>query len=321
MRRALAHSKPVLWVFVLLIFLAATPSVRAQEQANPNASAVTEQQLLDQLYRIQGRGTLVDKKSYVLEQPAGRMWEVFHEVYLHWIGGTAILGILCLLSAFYLLRGPLRFEGGRSGRKMLRFTVFERFIHWMTAVSFIALALTGFSFTFGKRFLLPYISPEAFSLTARSAKYVHNYLSFPFTVGVVLMFLMWVASNLPTRADIEWMKKGGGMFGGEEPPAYKFNAGEKLIFWIVVLGGGLAAASGYMLLFPFYEAEIAGMQLAQIIHSVVGVLYIAAMLVHAYMGTIGMQGAFEGMANGEVDVNWAKSHHLLWYQRVMGGKK
>jgi formate dehydrogenase subunit gamma len=107
------------------------------------------------------------------------------------------------------------------------------------------------------------------------------------------------------------------MLGGHEPPSYKFNAGEKMIFWIVVIGGGATATTGYLLLFPFYGTNIAAMQLAQVVHSVVGVLYIAAMLVHVYMGTIGMEGAFEGMANGEVDVNWAKSHHSLWYEEEM----
>ena len=162
--------------------------------------------------------------------------------------------------------------------------------------------------------------PGAFSAWSEAAKYAHNYLSFPFTIGVVLMFLMWVASNLPTRVDVEWIKHGGGMFGGDEPPAFKFNAGEKLIFWIVVIGGGAAATTGYILLFPFYGTGIASMQLAQVVHSVVGLLYIASMLVHTYMGTIGTEGAFEGMATGDVDVNWAKSHHSLWYEEEMGGR-
>ncbi len=287
------------------------------DSVNPSGSVQTEQQLLDELRKIQGRGTIPDVKSYVLEQPAGREWRIFHQIYLHWIGGIAIVGIFVLLAVFYLWRGTLRF-GARAGRTMLRFNAFERFVHWMTAVCFIVLSLSGLNITFGRQLLLPLIGPDAFSAWSMAAKYAHNYLSFPFTIGVVLMFLIWIASNLPTRVDIEWLKRGGGMLGGEEPPAYKFNAGEKLIFWIVVIGGGLSAATGYFLLFPFYLAEIAGMQVAQVVHSVVGVLYIAAMLVHIYMGTLGMEGAFEGMANGEVDINWAKSHHSLWYDEVTG---
>ena len=287
---------------------------------DPQANVVPEQQLLNELNRIQGRGTIPDVKSYVLEQPFGREWRIFHEIYLHWIGGVSIIGIFCLLAGFYFWRGSLGFEGGRSGHKILRFTAFERFVHWLTAICFIVLAISGLNISFGKDLLLPLIGPTAFSAWTSMAKYAHNYLSFPFTIGVVLMFLMWVAKNLPTRVDFEWMMRGGGMFGGEEPPAYKFNAGEKLIFWLVVFGGGAVAATGYVLLFPFYGTEIESMQLAQIVHSVVGVLFIASMLVHVYMGTIGMKGAFEGMVDGEVDANWAKSHHSLWYQEEMAGE-
>ncbi len=316
MTRRLSSVATILGAMALVAAFAFVFQARAQQQpnlVNPSASVKTEQQLLDELHRIQGRGSIPDVRSYVIEQPAGREWRIFHEVYLHWIGGIAIVGILCLLILFYLWRGTLHF-GERSGRKMLRFTAFERFVHWMTATCFVLLGISGLNITFGKELLLPLIDPSVFGTWSQAAKYVHNYISFPFTIGVVLMFLMWVAGNLPTRADIEWLKRGGGMLAGEEPPAYKFNAGEKLIFWIVVIGGGAAVVTGYVLLFPFYGTEIATMQAAQVVHSVVGVLYVAAMLVHIYMGTLGMEGAFEAMGTGDVDVNWAKSHHSLWYE-------
>ncbi len=310
----------VVAAIAFLILAAASAPVAAQQpgSVDPNADAVKEQQLLQQFNRIQGLGSIPDIKSYVIEQPMGREWRLFHEVYLHWIGGIAIFGIFSLLAIFYLWRGTLHFRGGRSGRKMLRFTAFERVVHWMTATCFVVLAISGLNISFGKELLLPLIGPDAFSTWSLAAKYAHNFLSVPFTTGVILIFFMWVANNLPTRADVEWIKRGGGMLGGEEPPAYKFNAGEKLIFWIVVIGGGAAATTGYILLFPFYGTGIGSMQLAQIVHSVVGVLFIAAMLVHVYMGTLGTEGAFEAMATGEVDVNWATSHHSLWVEQEFG---
>lgn len=293
------------------------PAIAQKIDSSPNAP--TEQQLLQKLHRIEGLGTIPDVRSYVVEQPAGRQWEIFHEVYLHWIGGIAIIGIIALLVAFYAWRGTLRF-GVRSGLKILRFSAFERFVHWLTAICFVLLAISGLNITFGKTLVLPLVGPIAFSAWSQAAKFGHNYLSFPFTIGVVLIFVLWVADNFPTRADIDWLKKGGGMFGGEEPPVYRFNAGEKLIFWLVVIGGVMTAASGYLLLFPFYGTNIANMQAAQLVHSVIGVLYIAAMLVHVYMGTLGMEGAFEGMATGEVDANWAKVHHPLWYNDLISSK-
>jgi formate dehydrogenase subunit gamma len=300
----------------LALFLAMAVPASAQQGApvNPTASSVNEQQLLQELGRIQGRGTIPDVKSYVIEQPMGREWRQFHEVTLRWIGAVAVLGMLALLVIFYLWRGMVRIEKGRSGRRIVRFNAFERFVHWMTATCFIILALSGLNITFGKPLLLPLIGPEPFTTWSELAKYAHNYLSFPFTIGVVLIFLMWVGGNIPNRVDVEWIKRGGGIVGSDHPPAYRFNAGQKMIYWIVVLGGGASAVTGYLLLFPFYGTGIEGMQIAQVVHAVVAMLFIAAMLGHIYIGTIGMEGAFEAMGEGTVDVNWAREHHRLWLE-------
>jgi formate dehydrogenase subunit gamma len=300
----------------LALFLAMAVPASAQQGApvNPTASSVKEQQLLQELGRIQGRGTIPDVKSYVIEQPMGREWRQFHEVTLRWIGAVAVLGMLALLVIFYLWRGMVRIEKGRSGRRIVRFNGFERFVHWMTATCFIILALSGLNITFGKPLLLPLLGPEAFTTWSELAKYAHNYLSFPFTIGVVLIFLMWVGGNIPNRVDVEWIKRGGGIVGSDHPPAYRFNAGQKMIYWIVVLGGGASAVTGYLLLFPFYGTGIEGMQIAQVVHAVVAMLFIAAMLGHIYIGTIGMEGAFEAMGEGTVDVNWAREHHRLWLE-------
>lgn len=297
---------------LLLLVSAASPSVA--QQVNPTASAVREQQLLQELNRVQGRVSIPDQRSGVLEQPAGREWREFRNVTLRWIGALAILGMLAVLIVFYLSRGMVRLESGRSGRTIVRFTSFERVVHWMTATCFIVLAISGLNITFGRPLLLPLIGHEAFSLGSQWAKYAHSYLSFPFTIGVVLIFLMWVAGNIPNKVDVDWLKRGGGIVGHDHPPAYRFNAGQKAIYWIVVIGGGLVAATGYELMFPFYMSGIEGMQLAQVIHSVVAMLFMAVMLAHIYIGTIGMEGAFEAMGSGTVDVNWAREHHELWLE-------
>ena len=302
----------------LMFALAAPASAQVRNpdtSVNPTASSVKEEQLLQEFRRIQGRGTIPDTRSYVIEQPAGRDWRQFHQVTLHWIGAIAILGMLALLVVFYLIRGMIRIEAGRSGRVLVRFSTFERFVHWITAACFIILAISGLNITFGKPLLLPLIGPDAFTTWSQWAKYAHNFLSFPFTLGVVLIFLMWIAWNIPTRVDVKWLKEGGGMVGHKHPPAYRFNAGQKMIYWIVVLGGAAVAVSGYFLMFPFYGTNIADMQIAQIVHGIVAVLFVAVMIAHIYIGTIGMEGAFEGMWDGTVDVNWAKEHHSLWLEK------
>jgi formate dehydrogenase subunit gamma len=296
----------------LLVVGASAPS--NAQQVNPTASSVKEQLLLQESNRIEGRVSIPDQRSGVLEQPAGRDWREFRNVTLRWIGGIAILGVLALLVIFYLSRGMVRIEGGRSGRTIVRFTAFERFVHWMTGTCFIILAVSGLNITFGRPLLLPLIGFEAFSEWSQWAKYAHNYLSFPFTIGVVLIFLMWIAGNIPNKVDLDWLKRGGGIVGHDHPPAYRFNAGQKAIYWIVVIGGTAVAVTGYEMMFPFYMSGIEGMQLAQIVHSIVAVLFVAAMLAHIYIGTIGMEGAFEAMGAGTVDVNWAREHHSLWLE-------
>src|ERR1700756_5281253 len=137
---------------LLLFVCMAAPSIA--QQVNPTASSVKEQQLLQELNRIHGRVSIPDQRSGVLEQPAGREWRHFRDVTLRWIGGIAILGMLAVLIIFYLSRGMVRLESGRSGRTIVRFTSFERFVHWMTATCFIVLAISGLNITFGRPLLL-----------------------------------------------------------------------------------------------------------------------------------------------------------------------
>ena len=307
---------------LLALALSALPAAAQRAGAvDPNASAVQEEQLLKEFRTIQGRVSIPDTKSNTLEQPAGRDWRQFHEVTLRWIGAVAILGVLGVLVVFYLSRGMVRLEGGRSGRTIVRFNAAERFVHWMTASCFIVLALSGLNITFGRALLLPLMSPEGFTTLSEWAKYAHNYLSFPFTLGVILIFFLWLAGNVPDAADLEWFKRGGGIVGGDHPPAGRFNGGQKLVYWIVVLGGAAMAVSGYALIFPFYGTSIATMQSAEIVHGIVAVLFVAAMIAHIYIGTIGMEGAFEAMGSGTVDLNWAKEHHSLWLEEEAAAKR
>lgn len=319
----LAHIRFAAAAFAVVLLLGVSAPVFAQQPGivNPTASSVKEDQLLQELQRVQGRISIPDKKESILIQPAGRDWRAFHEIALKWIGAISVFGMLLLLVGFYLFRGMVRLEKGRSGRTIVRFNAFERFVHWMTASCFIILAISGLNITFGKSLLLPLMSPGAFTTWSQALKYAHNYLSFPFIFGVVLMFLMWLGGNIPNKLDVEWVKRGGGIIGDDHPPAYRFNAGQKMIYWIVVLGGSAVAISGYILMFPFYGTNILGMQLAQVVHGVVALLFVAAMLGHIYIGTIGMEGAFEAMGSGEVDVNWAKEHHSLWLEEELSGAR
>src|SRR3954451_23236266 len=279
---------------------------------NPTASVTPQRDLLMLAPRIEGRIDIPDRKASVLIQPAGRTWDYFHEVLLHWGAAVVILGTIVLLAAAYLIMGRLRISAGRSGRTVTRFRAFERFSHWLTAVSFVVLGLTGLNITFGKIVLLPVVGPDAFSDIAQAAKYVHNFTSLSFVAGLVLIAVIFFKDNFPAHVDIDWLKQGGGFIRNKHAPAERFNLGEKLVFWFSLAAGVAVSASGFLLLFPFYGTDIPQMQLAQVVHAVVAILFIALILAHIYIGTLGMEGAFEAMSTGEVDLNWASEHHDVW---------
>ena len=287
----------------------------AQLSFKPTAEAVHEDQLLKGLKegdRISGRISIPDPMASSLIQPAGRDWRDYHRSTLPVIGGVAIIGVLSLLAIFFAVRGRVRVERGFAGIKILRFASFERFTHWLTASCFLILALSGLNISFG-RVLIPLFGPETFSTLTAWGKLAHNYLAFPFMLGIVIMFLIWIKDNIPGKLDLAWIKKGGGMLkNGQHPPAKRFNAGQKGIFWIVMIGGVLMSLSGGSMLFPYLSANVTAMQLSTIIHAVIAMGFIAAMIAHIYIGTIGMEGAFDAMGTGEVDLNWAKEHHSLW---------
>jgi formate dehydrogenase subunit gamma len=309
---------------VILVLAASTPTI-AQKLGpdgapNPTASVTSERDLFKQVPRAEGRIDIPDTKASVLIQPAGRTWDYFHEVLLHWGGAIVILGMIAVLGAAYLIMGRLRITAGRSGQKIVRFKAFERFSHWLTAVSFVILGLTGLNITFGKILLLPVIGPGAFSGVSEAAKYAHNFTSFSFVAGLILIIVIFFKDNIPEKVDLEWLKQGGGFIKNKHAPAGRFNPGEKAVYWLSVAAGVVVSLSGFVLLFPFFGTDIADMQIAQGVHAIFAVLFVALILGHIYIGTLGMEGAFEAMSTGEVDLNWAKEHHDIWLARKLASE-
>ena len=285
----------------------------------------------------QGYVSIPNKAAGTLVQSGGESWRNFRNgPYRTW-AGYIILGTVALLSLFFALRGRIPIEEGRAGYRIERFAVFERFVHWMTACCFIVLAVTGVNIVFGRYLLMPLLGKELFASITAWGKLAHDFLGFGFMVGIVLMFALWLRHNIPNRTDLVWLAKGGGMVGGGHPPAGKFNAGQKLIFWAVVLGGLSLSLSGLQLIFPFtfgffdsalwvlghlglgLPASISPMaeqQLATVWHGSMAMFMIAVMIAHVYIGTLGMEGAFEAMGSGKVDLNWAREHHDLWVEEL-----
>ncbi len=286
----------------------------------------------------------------LMVQDGGMEWLQFRQGPLREWGGYFLLGTIAILALFYLLRGRIRIGEGRSGLTILRFTFIERFAHWLLAGSFILLGLTGLLSLFGRVALIPLFerfsdgdgAHQLNSTIIIASKWVHNNVSWAFMLALIMVFVMWVIHNIPNRTDLVWFAKGGGIVGHGHPPAKKFNAGQKIIFWSVILLGTSISASGLELLFPFelhlFEKSFAilrdfgvtelpvygaipealtphsEMMHAQIWHAAVSFVLMAIIIAHIYIGTLGMEGAYDAMGSGEVDLNWAKEHHSLWVE-------
>ena len=283
---------------------------------------------------LEGFVSTPDKSAGVLIQSEGENWRALRNGPLSVYGVWIMLGIVVAVALFFALRGRIRIEAGPSGAVIERFNGVERFAHWLTAVSFIVLALSGLNMLYGRYALKPVLGPELFADLTRLGKFAHNYLAFAFMAGLVLILVVWVRDNLPSRVDLAWLARGGGLFSRHShPPARKFNAGQKILFWVVVLGGLSLSVSGLALLFPFEFYMFSGtfkvlnvfglglpadlssiqeMQLEQLWHAAIGLLLIAVIIGHIYIGTVGMEGAFDAVGSGKVDVNWAREHHSLW---------
>jgi formate dehydrogenase subunit gamma len=254
---------------------------------------------------------------------AGEAWRLVRNQWIIPYGG-ALLGIVVLaLALFYWRRGPMGHEGMRTGRRIERFTPFERAAHWTNATAFVVLALSGLVMAFGKFLLLPLIGSTLFGWLTYALKTAHNFAGPLFAVSLVVVFATFVKDNFPQKGDGAWLAKGGGMFGGAEVPSHRFNAGEKGIFWGgVFLLGLTVVVSGLFLdkLLPGFVFTRGEMQVAHMVHAAATMLMMAAFLGHIYMGTLGMHGAFTAMRTGYVDEAWAREHHGYWAEDVRAGK-
>ncbi|MCZ8253129.1 MAG: formate dehydrogenase subunit gamma [Hylemonella sp.] len=254
---------------------------------------------------------------------AGEAWR---QVRNHWIipyGGALLLIALGAVALFYWRKGTMQLHGAETGRKIERFTAFERAAHWANAIAFVILAVSGIVMAFGKYFLHPIIGGTLFGWLTYVLKNLHNFAGPVFAVSLVIVIATFIKDNLPRKEDITWLVKGGGLLSGQEIPSHRFNAGEKVLFWGGVFFLGLiVVASGLVLdkLVPGLEYLRGEMQIAHMIHAVATVLMMAMFIGHIYMGTVGMAGAYDAMKTGYVDETWAKEHHELWYDDIKAGK-
>ena len=323
--RSLAAAAALLWICAASAQSPAVNAKEADEAKQQAAQQLTQpgnnQPVWNEVRSGQPQYTsIAGRETNVLVQPGGQTWRAAR-VPLATIGGFLFVAALLAIAAFYVLKGPIRVHGAPTGRMIERFSLVERAVHWSVAITFTALAITGLILTFGKAVLLPLIGYTLFSWLATLAKGIHNFVGPVLVVLLPIMILLFLRTNLFRAHDFAWLKAAGGMFSGKHVPAGKANAGQKILFWAMVVVIGITlCVTGLILDFPNFNQTRQTMQVANLIHLIAGMLGVILLAGHIYLGTIGMAGALDAMKTGYVDETWAKEHHEYWYNEVKAGK-
>ncbi|OIR03487.1 formate dehydrogenase, cytochrome b556(fdo) subunit [mine drainage metagenome] len=306
-------------IFLLLLFWLLAPQAALAADAQPARTQASTPHNEVRLWRQVRSGqpgitTVRGIETGVLVQSGGETWRELRDGPITLYGGILLCVVIAGIAAYYALRGPIKLKEARSGRLVGRFTGIERIAHWSMAGSFVILALSGLNMLFGRHLLLPVLGHALFSWVAVLCKNLHNFVGPLFLLSIVVSFLIFVKDNLWRTTDALWLKKLGGLLSGEHVPSGRFNLGEKAWFWLgLVVLGCTVSLSGLVLDFPNFEQGRAIMQWANIVHVVAALLFICLAMGHIYIGSIGMEGALEGMRDGYVDEVWAREHHELWY--------
>lgn len=267
--------------------------------------------------------TLPFREGGVLMQKGGETWRQFRNAEVTVKGGWGLVAVLALITLFYLYRGPIRVNEAPTGRLIERFTLVERGVHWTNAGCFVLLAISGLLMLFGKHVVLPVLGHTLFSWIAMLSKNIHNFVGPLFIVTLVVIILTFIRDNIPKLSDIGWLLRAGGLFNkkGGHIPSGRFNGGEKVLFWVAVVGlGAIVCVTGLIMDFPNYGQTRAEMQNYWSWHAVAALVFMAMIIGHIYIGTLGTEGALDAMKTGYVDESWAKEHHEDWYRDVKSGK-
>ena len=261
---------------------------------------------------IEGTSQVKGVDSGILINPQADRWTRFRVGKLVEYGQIALVVVAALILLFFSVRGKIRIDGGLSGKMVFRFSDYERVLHWVLAIVFIFLAVTGLILLFGRTLLIPVLGHDIFSVLASSSKEGHNLFGPIFLVSLILMLFSFVKRNIYARGDMTWLLKGGGMIGKSHASGGFFNMGEKTWYWIVILIGLVISASGLILVSPNFGQGRLIMELSHVVHASTAILLIAISFGHIYLATAGTEGTKEGMNTGYVDIKWAEAHHDRW---------
>jgi formate dehydrogenase subunit gamma len=202
--------------------------------------------------------------------------------------------------------------------RLLRYAFAERVTHAVAALSYLYLALTGLALWTPALFWLAIALGGGFL-----SRLLHPWVGVVFSVGVGWMYTKWRSDMRTTDADRAWRRSIAAYVRNEDdrvPPAGRFNYGQKQLFWVMVWGALALLVTGLVLWVP-ETMPLALRQLAMAVHAIASIVTIAALIVHVYMGIAVVPGSMDAIVHGEVTTAWARQHHPLWADEVLGVRR
>ncbi|MFG6665777.1 formate dehydrogenase subunit gamma [Halomonas sp. HNIBRBA4712] len=201
----------------------------------------------------------------------------------------------------------------RWGQRMvLRYSPSTRINHWTMALSFILLALSGLAFFHPPFFFLSHTLGGPIW-----ARILHPFIGVVFFLLFALMAVSHFRSNLPISNDVRWMKQIKDVLANRDekvPPIGKYNPGQKLVFWLLVLCVPTLLITGVLMWRPWFADyfPVGVVRVASLLHALAAFGAIVTIVIHIY-AAIWVKGSFGAMIRGFVTHAWAKHHHPLWY--------
>jgi len=247
----------------------------------------------------------------------GTLFTMLQGKYFYLIFLGILIGVPAVFFIHFLIIGPKVFS--HEGKPIFAFTLFKRIIHGIAGVSFMILIPTGIMIVYGN-----YLGGGT---PIEYARHFHGIATILFTISIVPMFIFWFVDMLPTSDDIKWMFILGGYLSKEikEIPAGKFNAGQKMWFWIATFGGFVMIATGASMYYQDFDLGIATtlgisqidlLRAAAIIHNVLSFAVTAFFFTHVYMAAIAIKGAIYSMITGYKEHEEVKYLHSTWYKKL-----
>lgn len=241
----------------------------------------------------------------------GQLFTFLQNGYFALIFFAIIIAVPLVFATHYLIIGPKRFS--HDGKKIRIFSNFNIFIHWAAGVPFVLLCITGLLMVFGDK-----LGGGTFIRLARD---IHGISTILFAIFGPVMFVMWVKHAIFKMYDIDWMLILGGYLSKEKRPipAHKFNAGQKMWFWVCTVGGFFMVYSGGVMFFQNTSIEM--LRLMAILHNVVGFAVVALLMTHIYMAAFAIEGALHAILDGHAGEEELAILHSFYYKDLVAEGK